>query len=81
MPLATIDLFRPVIAMDSPHLGGFYGLTIDASGTGRGLPHPFLARGLRSTLPYLLPQAIDDLLVNPVIAPLGEIIIDRTLGD
>src|SRR5436309_48827 len=80
VPLAPVNLLRPVIAMFPTHLRGLHRLTIHTGGTGSRFPHAFLTRGLRCALPHLRVQLTHDLPEQAVVPPFGEIIVHGTLG-
>ena len=73
MPLASLDFLAAVVApVFAADLGGLHRLTIDARRAGGGLPSRRPA--------HLLPHGRQHFAPSPVIAPLGEVVIDRALG-
>src|SRR5262249_41596350 len=80
MPLATIDLLRPIIPVFATQLGRLHRLTIHTSGTGSRFPHALLPRSLGCALPDLGAEGIHNPLPQTMIAVFGEIIVNRTLG-
>jgi hypothetical protein len=74
MPLAPVDFLAAILAaLRSSHLGGLDRLALNARGAGCGLTPCFHTS--------LLTQCFDQFGPRPVVAPLGKVVIDGTLGE
>ena len=74
MPLTPCDVLAAIFpARGTAHLGGLDRLALDTRGTGGGLA-PCLHAGLFAQCP-------DQAVPCPSVTPLGNVVLDRTLGE